>query len=64
VGVWQIIQGALHFTPVTLGVANLEGLVQVREGLQSGDKVVVYSAKALSPHNRIDVKDQIYGEAK
>ncbi len=63
-GVWQVIHGTLHFTPVTLGAADLEGLVQVLEGLQADDQVVVYSAKALSKHNRVDVMDQIPGVAK
>jgi RND family efflux transporter MFP subunit len=63
-GVWQVIDGTLHFTPVTLGATDLEGQVQVREGLQTGDQVVVYSAKALSIYNRINVMDQIPGVAK
>jgi HlyD family secretion protein len=60
-GVWQISNGDLHFTPVTLGSVDLEGWVQVREGLQVGDQVVVYSAKALTPRSRIDVVEQIPG---
>ncbi len=63
-GVWQIIQNALHFTPVTLGSADLEGQVQVRKGLQIGDQVVLYSAKALKAHNRIEVMAQIPGVKK
>ena len=46
-GVWQVINGDLHFTPITLGTADLDGQVQVREGLKVGDQVVVYSAKGL-----------------
>jgi RND family efflux transporter MFP subunit len=60
-GVWLVIGGDLNFTPVTLGAADLEGEVQVREGVKVGDRVVVYSAKALTPRNRIDVVDQIPG---
>jgi len=63
-GVWQVINGALHFTPVKLGAADLDGQVQILEGLKAGDQVVVYSAKALKPHNRIEVADQIPGVAK
>jgi RND family efflux transporter MFP subunit len=58
-GVWQITQDDLHFTPVTLGVADLEGHVQIREGLKVGDQIVVYSEKALTPRSRIDVVEQI-----
>ena len=32
VGVWQVIKGDLRFTPVTLGVADLDGRVQVQRG--------------------------------
>lgn len=63
-GVWQITQGDLHFTPVILGAADLEGQVQVLEGLDIGDQVVLYSAKALTPRSRIDVVDHIPGVAR
>ncbi|MDT8440277.1 MAG: efflux RND transporter periplasmic adaptor subunit [Desulfuromonadales bacterium] len=59
-GVWQVSNGDLHFTAVTLGDADLEGQVQVRKGLAVGDQVVVYSAKALTPHSRIDVVEQLH----
>jgi hypothetical protein len=60
-GVWQVVNGDLRFTPVTLGTADLEGNVQVRAGLVAGDRVVVYSAKALSTRSRIKVVDRIPG---
>lgn len=60
-GVWQVINGDLHFTPVTLGTADLDGQVQVREGLKIGDQVVVYSAKALNARSRIHVVDHLSG---
>jgi RND family efflux transporter MFP subunit len=60
-GVWQVKNGDLRFTPVTLGTADLEGNVQVRAGLAAGDRVVVYSAKALSTRSRIKVVDRIPG---
>jgi len=60
-GVWQIMDGNLHFTPITLGGADLDGQVQIREGLKAGDRLVVYSAKALSTRSRIDVVDYIPG---
>ena len=40
-GVWQLVDGDLRFTPVTLGVADLGGQVQVRAGLNVGDRIVV-----------------------
>ncbi len=61
-GAWQVMQGdLLHFTPITLGAADLGGHIQIREGLKAGDQVVVYSAKALTPRSRINVVDQIPG---
>ena len=59
-GVWQVLNGDLQFTTVTLGDADLEGQVQVREGLEVGDQVVVYSAKALTPRSRIDLVDHVH----
>ena len=60
-GVWQVINDTLHFTPVALGTADLDGYIQVREGLKAGDQVVVYSARSLSERSRIDIVDQIPG---
>ena len=60
-GVWQVKSGDLHFTPVTLGAADLDGRVLVREGLKVGDHVILYSARALSAHSRIKVVEQIPG---
>ena len=59
-GVWQVVNGDLQFTTITLGDADLEGQVQVREGLEVGDQVIVYSAKALTPRSKIDVVDQVH----
>lgn len=61
VGVWQIVDGGLHFTPVRLGASDLDGTVQVRSGLAQGDRIVVYSEKALTAKSRINVVDRIAG---
>ncbi len=61
VGVWQLRDEDLHFTSVILGASDLQGNVQVRQGLGAGDKVVVYSEKALSAHSRIHVVERIPG---
>lgn len=60
-GVWQVNAGDLNFTPVSLGDTDLEGQVQIREGLEAGDQIVVYSEKALTSRSKIDVVDQIPG---
>lgn len=60
-GVWQVKNGDLQFTPVTLGATDLDGRIQVCEGLKVGDQVVVYSAKALNAHTRIHVVEHLPG---
>ena len=54
-GVWRLEDGDLHFNPVALGAADLDGNVQIRTGLKAGDRIVVYSEKALTAHSRIHV---------
>ncbi|MFZ3289294.1 MAG: efflux RND transporter periplasmic adaptor subunit [Telluria sp.] len=61
VGVWQIVDGDLRFSPVTLGASDLNGAVQVRAGLKTGDRVVSYSEKALTARTRIHVVERIPG---
>ena len=61
VGVWQIAGGDLRFAPVKLGTSDLNGYVQVLEGLKNGDQVVTYSEKALTQRSRIQVVDRISG---
>ncbi|MFN2365650.1 MAG: efflux RND transporter periplasmic adaptor subunit [Desulfurivibrionaceae bacterium] len=60
-GVWRVNNGDLLFTPVTPGTGDLDGLVQVRDGLQVGDQVVLYSTNALHAGSRIDVVDRLPG---
>lgn len=64
VGVWRITDGKLQFAQVKLGVADLDGRVQVLEGLTAGDQVVVYSEKALTSGSRVHVVSQITGASK
>lgn len=58
-GVWRVRAGSLGFQPVRLGAAALDGRVQVLDGLQAGDEVVVYSEKELSASSRFKVVDAI-----
>lgn len=62
-GVWQMDQDQLRFTPVTLGVADLEGHVQVRSGLKVGDQIVVYSENTLSKRSRFHVVEHLMERA-
>ena len=61
VGVWEIINENLHFTSIKLGSSDLNGSVQVLEGLKEGSRIVVYSEKALSSKSRIRIVDKIAG---
>ena len=58
-GVWHWANGELQFAPVTLGVADLDGHVQVLQGLSAGDQVVVYSEKPLTTRSRIHVVERL-----
>ncbi|RJR21829.1 MAG: efflux RND transporter periplasmic adaptor subunit [Desulfobacteraceae bacterium] len=60
-GVWKITDEELRFTPVSLGVSDLDGNVLVNEGLKAGDRVVIYSVKALNTRSRIHVLDKLPG---
>jgi len=60
-GVWQVMNGDLRFTQVKLGASDLDGLIQVNEGLKNGVQVVVYSEKALTTRSRIHVAEHIPG---
>lgn len=60
-GVWRLTDGELRFTPVRLGAADLDGRVQVREGLRSGDLIVTYSEKSIAARSRIKIVEQIAG---
>ena len=58
-GVWKVRDGDTVFTPIKLGASDLDGLVQVHEGVEVGDQVVLYSEKALGANSRIKVVDHI-----
>ena len=63
-GVW-VVEGTreLRFVPLRLGAADLDGRVQVLDGLEGGERVVVYSHKPLKAGSRIDVVERIAGVA-
>lgn len=59
-GVWEIKDGNLSFVPVTLGSADLNGQVQIKDGLRGGENIIFYSEKLLSSQSRIRIVDKIY----
>jgi len=58
-GVWLIEESKLRFAPVKVGATDLDGRVQILDGLKAGERVVVYSQRALGSRSRIDVVDKI-----
>ncbi|MGE0582030.1 MAG: efflux RND transporter periplasmic adaptor subunit [Steroidobacteraceae bacterium] len=64
VGVWRVVDGDLQFTPVKLGASDLEGRVQVLEGLSDGLQIVAYSEKTLTARSRITVVERIPGVSR
>ncbi len=61
-GVWLVEDGDLRFAPVTIGASDLDGNVQVIDGIAGGEQLVVYSQKALSARSRIKLVDQLAGK--
>ena len=62
-GVWVVEDGSLRFAPIKTGATDLEGRVQILQGLSEGEKIVVYSFKALDANSRIKVVDRIVGKS-
>ena len=60
-GVWRLQDGKPAFAPVTLGLAGLDGRVQILGGLREGERVVAYSEKELAEGARVQVVDQLPG---
>ena len=60
-GVWVPDGNGVRFVPVRLGKADLDGRVQVLEGLKANDEVVVYSERALTERSRIKRVERIQG---
>ncbi len=62
VGVWTMENGSIAFRPVTVGRRDLNGFVRILEGLSGGERVVVYSMKALTPRSRVKVVERLGGD--
>ncbi len=61
IGVWTADGDRTTFVPVKLGRSDLDGKVQVLDGLQPGDAIVLHSEQTLSARARIHVVDRIAG---
>ena len=60
-GVWRIEGGGLRFAPVKVGASDLDGRTQIIDGLKPGDRVVLYSQRALTARHRIKVVEHLKG---
>ncbi len=60
-GVLVVEDDRLRFAPVKLGTTDLDGRVQILDGLKAGERVVVYSQKALTADSRFKVVDSLPG---
>ncbi len=58
-GVWLVENDGLNFTPVKTGASDLDGRVQILQGLKAGDRVVVYSQREINANSRIKVVDHL-----
>ncbi|MDP2835067.1 MAG: efflux RND transporter periplasmic adaptor subunit [Pseudomonadota bacterium] len=63
-GVFVVADDSLRFAPVKLGAADLAGRVQILDGLKAGERVVVYSQRALAADSRFKVVDSLPGVAR
>jgi HlyD family secretion protein len=59
--VWRIVDTSLKTTSITLGISDLDGYVQVIDGLAEGDEIVVYSNAELKADSPIRVVTDIAG---
>lgn len=64
IGVWLIEGNDLEFREIRLGMRDLDGSAQVLEGLQAGQRILIYSERAVSAQSRIHVVERIAGVAK
>ena len=60
-GVWVLDPDGLRFAPVDPGATDLDGQVQIRSGVRTGDQIVLHSRSPLTSHSRVKVVEEIPG---
>ena len=60
-GVWVIDGEKLRFAPIKVGATDLDGRVQILNGLKEGARVVVYSQRALRLRSRVKIVERLEG---
>ena len=63
-GVWKLHEGKPTLVAIKLGSSSLDGLVQVLEGISSGDEIIVHSERELSEGGRVKIVEQLAGQGK
>ncbi len=63
-GVWRVDGKTLRFAPVKIGPSDLDGRVQIVEGLRDGDTIVVHSEKPLKAQSRIAPVERLAGDER
>ncbi|MDO9042291.1 MAG: efflux RND transporter periplasmic adaptor subunit [Desulfocapsaceae bacterium] len=58
-GVWIVKNKSLTFAPVRTGATDLDGQVQILDGIKEGDQVVVYSQRELTKGSRVKIVDHL-----
>lgn len=60
-GVWSVREDELRFLPVRTGASDLDGRVQILEGVRAGERIVVHSRQPLDARSRIEAVERIPG---
>lgn len=63
-GVWVHRENKLRLVPIQVGAQGPDGMIQITDGLQQGDEIVVYSESELQPDSRIKVVTTLVGPSK
>lgn len=63
-GVWLRANGRLRFAPVRTGAQGPDGKMQVLDGLNAGDEIIVYSERDLDDDSRIKVVATLQDQPK
>ena len=58
-GAWLVRENKPVFVPVHPGTSDLDGRVQISDGLKEGDQIIVYSQREISEGSRIKIVDQL-----
>ncbi len=60
-GVWLVDNNKPRFARVTTGAADPDGWVQILDGVDAGQRVIVYSQRAIKDGSRIKVVERLPG---